>query len=210
MKDVAATPLQPIVTGQNRADDVVVAYPLFQAERDGSTPISALKAKDLIFSKCNKRLAVDCVRKWHSRLSKTQSSPWQFAFCAELDGEVVAVALWNNPSGRCLPSHWLELRRMAVSELAPKNTCSRFLSWMVRYFKQHHSDRERCLSYQDTEVHEGTIYKASGWEATYTSKPRKRDRSKARVGTSRMYRSNLNGDEVDAAAKVRWEISLSR
>lgn len=61
------------------------------------------------------------------------------------------------------------------------------------------------LSYQDTAVHSGGIYKAAGWTAAYTSKPRVRDRSKPRVGTQRMYRSNINGVETDASAKVRWE-----
>jgi hypothetical protein len=79
---------------------------------------------------------------------------------------------------------------------------------MTRWFKEHCPERERMLSYQDTAVHQGTIYKAAGWTAAYTSKPRIRDRSKPRVGTSRNYRSNINGVEVDASAKVRWEKML--
>lgn len=191
-----------------RAGDVVVAYPLFQAGGGGSTPTPALSAKSLVFSRCSKELAVSCVRRWHSRLPRTQAGPWQFAFCAELNGEVVAVALWNNPSGRCLPGHWLELRRMAASARAPKNTCSRFLAWMVRYFRAACPERDRCISYQDTAVHEGTIYKAAGWTMTALSRPRVRDRSKSRTGTTRAYRSNMNGVEADASAKARWEICL--
>jgi hypothetical protein len=119
-----------------------------------------------------------------------------------------AVALWNNPSGRCLPSHWLELRRMACAPDAPKNTPSSFLAWMVRYFQKACPEREKCISYQDLDVHTGTIYKASGWAVEYVSKPRVRDRSKPRVGTDRMYRSNKNGSEPDAAGKARWAKKL--
>ncbi len=168
-----------------------------------------MKARDLTFAPCDKALAVAACSAWHSRLPNTQRGPWQFAFAATSpSGEIVAVALWNNPSARMLPGHWLELRRMACSTNAPKMTASRFLGWMARWFKAHHPDRERMLSYQDTAVHEGTIYKAAGWTAAYTSKPRVRDRSKPRVGTERAYRSNLNGVAPDASAKVRWEKAL--
>jgi hypothetical protein len=193
-----------------RADDVTrLAYPLFHAGSGGSNPTSALSAKSLRFDVGDKSVAVQLVRQWHSRLPACQESPWQYAFYAEHEGTIYAVALWNNPSGRCLPSHWLELRRMACAPDAPRNTCSRFLGYMVRYFKTHCPDREKCISYQDTAVHEGTIYKAAGWVAEHESKTRVRDRSKNRVGTDRAYRSNLNGVDADSAAKIRWGISLA-
>lgn len=97
---------------------------------------------------------------------------------------------------------------MACSPEAPRNTASRFLGWMARWFAANHPERERMLSYQDTAVHSGGIYKAAGWDAAYVSKPRVRDRSKPRIGTERAYRSNLNGVEPDASAKVRWEKKL--
>ena len=97
---------------------------------------------------------------------------------------------------------------MACAPDVPRNTCSRFLAWMVRWFRRECPERERCISYQDTEVHHGTIYKAANWQIAHVGKKRYRDRSKPRVGTSRMYRSNINTDDVDAAAKVRWEIRL--
>jgi hypothetical protein len=78
----------------------------------------------------------------------------------------------------------------------------------VRYFRSECPERERCISYQDTAVHEGTIYKASNWTAAYVSKARVRDRSKDRVGTHRAYRSNLNGAGPDASEKIRWEMAL--
>ena len=191
------------------AGSVRVAYPLFQAGGGGSTPTPALKARSLWFDRCSVVFAIDLVRLWHSRLPKCQRGPWQFAFNASHDGITYAVALWNNPSTRSLPSHWLELRRMAVSDDAPTNTASRFLAWMVRYFRVACPERERCLAYQDTEVHAGGIYRACGWHQAFVGTKRRRDRSKMRAGTQRAYRSNLNSDVVDSAAKVRWECPLN-
>jgi hypothetical protein len=142
-------------------------------------------------------------------LPHCQAGPWKFAFEAiDLHHNTVAVALWHNPSARCLPAHWMELRRMACSPSCPRNTASRFLAWMVRYFRQHIAQAERCISYQDLSVHTGTIYKAAGWKPVYLSRARVRDRSKPRVGTTRMYRTNANGIAVDASPKMRWEIAL--
>lgn len=186
-----------------------LARPLFQVGGGGSIPTPALMARDLVFDRCNISHAVCLVRAWHSRLPHCQNGPWQFAFSAEHCGITYAVALWHNPSGRCIPQHWLELRRMACAPDAPRNTASRFLAWMVRWFKQHHSNRERAISYQDTSVHFGTIYKASGWLIDRVSKARVRDRSKPRRGTKRMYRTNANGVDVDGSQKVRWSISLT-
>ena len=196
-------------SGDLCAIDVRVTCPLFLAGNGGATPTIALHSNELTFAACETSHAVQLVRLWHSRLPGCQNGPWQYAFRAHKEDVTYAVALWNNPSGRCLPSHWLELRRMACSPDAPKNTPSRFLAWMVRYFQKTCPEREKVISYQDLDVHTGTIYKAAGWAVEYVSKPRIRDRSKPRVGTDRMYRSNKNGIEPDAAGKARWAKPLN-
>lgn len=185
-----------------------VAHPLFRAENGGSIPTIALHVKELIFEPCEKRHAVELVRIWHSRLPECQAGPWQYAFRAHKNDCTYAVALWNNPSARCLPGHWLELRRMACAPDCPKNTPSKFLAWMIRYFRSKCPEREKAISYQDLSVHSGTIYKAAGWTVEHISKPRIRDRSKARTGTERLYRSNKNGLAPDAAGKARWAKTL--
>lgn len=192
-----------------RPDGVRVAYPLFQGEGGGSSPTSGLHARDLQFSSCPKQHAVQLVRKWHSRLPRVQRGPWMYAFDASCNGVTYVVALWCNPSARTLPQQQVELRRMACAPDAPKNTASRFLMWMIRWFRANHPEHERAISYQDTAVHKGTIYKASGWEQAFVSKPRIRCRFKPRKGTNRPYRSDMNGLDVYSAAKIRWEISLN-
>ena len=197
------------MNAESCAGSIRVLYPLFHAEDGGSTPTPALRARHLIFERCPKKHAVALVREWHSRLPNCQSGPWTHAFCGHLGLVTYAVALWNNPSGRCLPPQWRELRRMACAPDAPKNTPSRFLGWMVRWFKANAPEHERLISYQDTEVHTGTIYKASGWQQDGGTTHRIRDRTGKRSGTKRLYRWNTNGNDVDAVSKIRWSIALT-
>lgn len=82
---------------------------------------------------------------------------------------------------------------------------------MVRYFRAKCPGRERCISYQDTAVHKGTIYKAAGWHIGYEGKAMDRtDRSSAMKKTENtLYRKRINGAEADQSAKIRWEITIS-
>ena len=182
------------------ADRTREVHPLFQAGDGGSTPTSALRARHLMFAECPKPHAVELVKKWHSRLPRCANGPWTQAFHAHHQGVTYAVALWNNPSTRCLPAHWRELRRMACAPDAPRNTASRFIAWMVRWFEINHPEAEKLISYQDCDVHTGTIYRAAGWTNEYFGKPRVRDRSAVGTGMRRA----INGVHVDAAGKIRW------
>lgn len=187
-------------------DRTRVVHPLFQAEDGGSTPTSTLRARHLSFCECPKHHAVNLVALWHSRLPKCARGPWTNAFHAHHNGITYAVALWNNPSTRCLPSHWRELRRMACASDAPRNTPSRFLAWMVRWFHVNRPEAEKLISYQDRQVHTGTIYRAAGWTAEHISEPRTRDRSTLGAGL----RIASNGLEADQSGKVRWAFMLKK
>ncbi len=188
-----------------RVDRTREVHPLFPTGDGGSTPTSTLRARHLDFSECPKPHAVELVAKWHSRLPRCARGPWTQAFHAHFNGVTYAVALWNNPSTRCLPSHWRELRRMACAPDAPRNTASRFIGWMVRWFQTHHPSAEKLISYQDCQVHTGTIYRAAGWIPEHISAPRKRDRSAIGAGL----RKAVNGNDADVSGKVRWAISLN-
>ena len=184
------------MTTKLRAGDVRVAYPLFQEERSGSIPTSALQLR---FESIDRDTMETLNREWHSRLPKFRTAcPCTAYYGAEFDGQWFAVAAWSNPVARMLPQNWLELRRMAISDDAPKNLASRMLGWMVRDIKKRFPECPKAISYQDTEVHFGTIYKAAGWTPTTVS---------------------ANGDEWNrpsrfrktvqsSAAKQRWEKAL--
>jgi hypothetical protein len=173
------------------------------------TQVFPVSAKDLCVDRCPPKYAAKLNRVWHSRLPNAQDAPWRFAFHAHFAGVTYAVALWHNPSARGLPQDWLELRRLAIAPDAPKFTATRMLSKMAKWIRQN-TDCPRLVSYQDTAVHQGTIYKAANWTHAYTSKARQRNRS---VGLAtrngRMYRTDSNGKAPAASEKYRWEYNLT-
>lgn len=179
---------------KNRAESVRVAYPLFHAGGGGSTPTSALQ---LFFRVVDFKTARAMVRIWHSRLPKLTSPQCRIAYAAEFDGIFYATAIWCRPIARALPQYeWIELQRMAIAPDAPRNTASRMLAWMVRDIRQRFADVIRLVSYQDTEVHTGTIYRAAGWKPTvchnFSDWTKSRHRNKAQ----------------STAAKQRWELVI--
>jgi len=71
------------------ADDVVKAYPLFQEERGGEIPTSALQ---FTFVEIGMRLARELNMKWHSMLPRTDlgnllCGHTSVAYAAEFDGQ---------------------------------------------------------------------------------------------------------------------------
>jgi hypothetical protein len=189
-----------------RVDSDRFAAPLFSVLREHAIPT---KATQLTVAPCSIELARTLNEKWHSRVPYTQPGPWILAFSADYDDTSFGVALWHNPSARNLPQDWLELRRLAVAPDAPHCTASFMLGKMARWIAKHKPGIVRLISYQDIEVHTGTIYKAAGWQSTWISKARVRDRSKPRRGTKRAYRSDSNGFAPNASGKKRWELPIN-
>jgi hypothetical protein len=183
----------------NCADDVRVACPLFQEGRSGSTPTSALQ---LWFGETTRETFVDLNKLWHSRLPKIGASQGRVFYNAQHDGIIYAVAMWSNPVARLLPQlTWLELRRFAISGDAPKNTASRFLAWMTRDIAKRFPEVIRLISYQDCEVHLGTIYKAAGWNQAEGYKGRKRGWESTKGGG----RQRVGRTNQAVAVRMRWE-----
>ena len=177
--------------------------PLFEPEHPPPE-----KARGLTLTECSPAVAVALVAEWHSRLPRCQSGPWKLAYACHYRWTCFGVALWHNPSARTLPLDWLELRRMALPEDAPPHTASWMLGAMRRDIARRFPDVPHLISYQDEDVHTGTIYKAAGWTPEFRTKPRQRDRTPPpRKGTRRSYRSDLNGAAPAASAKTRWGIN---
>jgi hypothetical protein len=93
----------------------------------------------------------------------------------------------------------LELRRLAISEPCPKNTATWMIAKMVKVIAKDLTEIDRLISYQDTEVHLGTIYKAANWIPVVTSK-----------GTSWTNDTRKRNVEQSIADKVRWEYYIPR
>lgn len=179
-------------------DDVRDSMPLFRGGCGGAIPTSTLQLK---FRSCPLKWACDLNNKWHSRLPNASPGNMQVhpsvAYVAECDDIAYAVAIWSRP---CSPSlndkKWIELRRLAIASDAPKNTATRMLGWMIRDIQKRFPDIEKAVSYQDSEVHQGTIYKAAGWVHGFSSNRTRWDKGRDR------------NEIVAKGEKHRWERNL--
>lgn len=179
------------------ADSIRVVHPLFQEEGDGSRPISALQLQVVRISA---ERAMYFNRDWHSRLPELSNYEHCFAFGATYGNRYYAVALWSHPVARMLNGKGiLELRRFAISPEAPRNCASRMLRIMTSLIRADFPDTERLISYQDTAVHNGTIYKAAGWNAGIRSEG------------GEWSRPSRNRARVQAPTpKIRWELQIPK
>ena len=87
--------------------------------------------------------------------------------------------------------------RMAIADEAPKNTASRMLSVIGKWVHNNFEEITTLISYQDTEAHHGTIYKASNWVAVNQS-------GKGVLWDNARKRNAAQSD----ASKVRWELKI--
>jgi hypothetical protein len=142
---------------------------------------------------------------WHSRLpiidwSNVVRNTHYICFAAKYENEFYASAIWSSPVAQNrfrYGKQILELRRMAISPEAPRNTATQMLSAMRKHIKTHLPDIALLVSYQDTEVHHGTIYKADNWVAVSTT-----------TGTSWTTAERQRNADQTLADKVRWEYRL--
>lgn len=168
----------------------------------GATPTSPLH---LNIERIDVHTACRLNGEWHSRLpmihwSNVVRNRHSVCYGGRFDGDLHAVAIWSSPvaanrlkDGKQL----LELRRFAIAESAPSNTGSRMLAIMRKLIKKEFPDLIRLISYQDTEVHNGTIYKAAGWNLVATNE-----------GISWTNEKRKRNKEQSIAPKARWEIDL--
>jgi hypothetical protein len=183
----------------DRADGVQAAQSADQPTRSGSIPTSALIFTRVSFIEAMKYNAL-----WHSRLPLFRTGfiknmPFP-SWAAVYGDKTYAVAIWSKPAAPALPQkEWLELRRLACGPDAPKNTASRMLGYMIRCIRREMPQITRLISYSDTAVHTGTIYKATGW--TPTSVSAKGDWHRPKSGRPRPAAQST-------APKQRWEIVI--
>ena len=137
----------------------------FQLGEGGSIPTSPLQFE---IKEIGVRAGCILNGRWHSRLPKIDWSNvtrnrHYICFGAMFDNHWFAVGIWSSPVNQAFDvDSVLELRRMAIAPEAPKNTASRMIRVMIALIRRRLPNIKRLISYQDTEVHRGTIYKASG------------------------------------------------
>ena len=140
---------------------------------------------------------------WHSRLpyihpSNITRNRNYICFATMFDWRYFSTAIWSSPVNQSFNiDSVLELRRLAISPESPKFTATWMLSKMIKDIQKKIPRITRLISYQDTAVHTGTIYKAANWENKSTVKYRAWDKSRER---------NKPQSESD---KIRWEYLLN-
>jgi hypothetical protein len=177
----------------------VNAYPLFGESHE--KPTSPLQ---LTIYEISVERAVELNKQWHSRLPKI-GNPYgdQICFGAEFNGKLYACAIWTMPVARLFNGrNYLELRRMAISGDAPKNTASRMIAVMTKIIRKAKPHIVKLISYQDTEVHSGTIYKASGWIPFKTSPCNPKGWKREKYKKNHIIQTT--------ADKIRWEKDISK
>ena len=138
---------------------------------------------------------------WHSRLPETSKgnmlrNTHAIFYGAEFKDHCFAVGMWTTPvaNNRMSKDHtWLELRRLAIASDAPKYTATWIISKMIKDIKKRFPEITMLVSYQDTEVHNGTIYKASNWILD--------SKSKFQEWTNETRKRNTLQTKAD---KIRW------
>lgn len=142
---------------------------------------------------------------WHSRLpiihwSNVVRNTHYVCYAIYYGDLICGVGIWSSPVAQNRfknGKEMLELRRLAIANNAPKNTATQSISFMQKDIKKNMPDIKLLISYQDTDVHTGTIYKASNW--TMGAETPFIDWS-----TSKRKRSTIQSN----APKIRWEYNL--
>ena len=165
-----------------------------------------ITVKDIEIQETRAQVACMFNELWHSKLPKIHWSnvvrnKHYVCYAIKYKQAILGVAIWSSPvaANRFKDGDkLLELRRLALSDVCPRNTASFVISSMIKDIKVRFPELIRLVSYQDTEAHLGTIYKASNWTAAPIQT------SLLDWTTSKRKRSSLQS----TADKVRWEYNL--
>lgn len=131
-------------------------------------------AKDIIVKPIKSAIANEFVKKYHYSGKVVQNSQLHFgcflngvlggvmSFGASLDKKKICALVKNTPF-----NDFLELNRMAFSDLLPKNSESRCISVAIRLIKKYYPNIKWIISFADgCQCGDGTIYRASGFVLT--------------------------------------------
>ena len=161
--------------------------------------------KDITIEETRAQIACMLNELWHSRLPKIHWSnvvrnTHYVCYVFKYNEAIIGVGIWSSPvaqnrmkNGKTI----LELRRLALSDFCIKNTATYVIAKMIKEIKKKFPELTKLVSYQDTDVHLGTIYKASNWHMhgqlsfmDWDTKKRKRNTAQSK------------------SSKIRWEYNL--
>lgn len=130
-----------------------------------------MSVKDIIVKPIKSQIANEFVKKYHYSGKVAANSQLHFgcflngvlggvmSFGPSLDKKKIVGAVKNTRF-----NDFLELNRMAFSDLLPRNSESRCISVALRLIKKHYPNIRWVISFADgTQCGDGTIYRASGF-----------------------------------------------
>lgn len=161
---------------------------------------NANKATDCIVSRTRSYSTIKkLVRMWHSTLPIAPPGLRVGFIISAPNGHPVSAAMWGRPVARLEDQvHTLELTRLAHSPHAPRNLGSWSLAKMRKWIIENMPEINRLISYQDADIHHGTIYKADNWRKVYEKHGEHTWKNRpGRAGTERQH-------------KIKWEYTLDR
>ena len=160
--------------------------------------------KDIIIKECRAQVACMLNELWHSRLPKIHWSnvvrnTHYICYAITYKQAVIGVGIWSSPVAQNRMKDGkriLELRRLALSDVCPKNTATYVLSKMIKNIRVTFPELIKLVSYQDKDVHNGTIYKAGNWVVG--------GETQLMLWDGKRKRNKLQSD----SNKIRWEYGL--
>jgi hypothetical protein len=150
-----------------RADSSVAELPLFQGEDGGAIPTSALQLK---FRPISHITAMIAYRSWHY-LGDTDFLS-QVDFGCYWNGLLNGAISYGSPNATDLKGYWdrhtqngwLEIKRLVMSPLCPRNSESRFIGYTIKQILKM-MKINGIVTYADSDQgHTGIIYRASGFK----------------------------------------------
>ncbi len=156
-------------------DDVMETYSLFQEKDGGSIPTSPLQ---FFIRKISKKTAYQGYNKWHYLKDTLFISTIDFG--AYYENELYGAISFGAPNAKKMQGYytektqqgWWEIKRLAMSEKAPKNSESRFIAISIKMLRKIHKVLG-IITLADSEMgHVGTIYKASGFNYVGMTAPK--------------------------------------
>ena len=136
-----------------------------------SEVFDAMNVNDLVVQKVRAQIACYFNELWHSRLPKIHWSnvvrnTHYVCYAVTFKQAIVGVAIWSSPVAQNRMKNGkeiLELRRLALSDVCVRNTATKVIASMIKMIRKKFPDIKKLVSYQDCDVHQGTIYKAANW-----------------------------------------------
>jgi hypothetical protein len=160
----------------NCADSLMAELPLFQEEDGGSIPTSALQ---LQFREIGANTAAKAYAKWHYLGDQCFVS--QISFGAYWNRKMEGAISYGPPNATDLAGfwdrnsqgEWWEIKRLVLSPICPKNSESRFIAITIKMLKKIAIVKGVVTYADDSQGHQGIIYKASGFKSLGMTAPKK-------------------------------------